>query len=57
MAHSGESCLQVRPTMDMSSDGCTRVQLGPTGGTCGRGSDSFSPTDVVAEESDDIEGC
>ena len=57
MAHSGESCLQVRPTMDMSSDGCTRVQLGPTGGTCGRGSDSFSPTDVVAEESDNMEGC
>ena len=55
--HYVESCLKVRPTMDMSSNGCTRVQLGPTGGTCGRGSGSFSPTDVVAEESDDIEGC
>ena len=41
--------------MDMSSDGCTRVQLGPTGGTCGRGSVGFSATAVVAVASD-VEG-
>lgn len=38
----------------MSSDGCTRVQLGPTGGTCGRGSAGFSGV-VTAEF--EVEGC
>lgn len=40
--------------MDMSSDGCTRVQLGPTGGTCGRGSEGFS---AAAAAESDVEGC
>lgn len=55
------SCVAtVAHTIEMSSDGCTRVQLGPTGGTCGRGSEGFSAAAavmvVVAAESDE-EGC
>ena len=47
----------VMHTMDMSSDGCTRVQLGPTGGTCGRGSEGFSAAAAVVAGDSEVEGC